>query len=309
MTDGYHTPVLRDEVLHYLQLIPDGTYVDGTLGGGGHAESIIKKLSVRGRLIAFDRDADAIRFAQQRLENFHEQIVFVQDNFSHIKKRLSDLDTQEVHGIVLDLGVSSFQIDQASRGFSFQRNSRLDMRMDRRQTLDAWTVINSYNQDKLVDIFWKYGEELNSRRIARVIVEKRKQKQIDTTHDLNAIVERVVGGEFLQKSLARIFQAIRIEVNRELESLESALCDAVDVLRPSGRLVVIAYHSLEDRIVKDFFKKESRKFLPSGSKYVPDQPAEPRLRILTKKPITVGEKETVQNTRARSAKLRAAERI
>ncbi len=309
MTHGYHTPALRDEVLHYLQTTPDGIYIDGTLGGGGHTESIVKTLSSRGRVVAFDKDEDAIHFAENRLEDFRDRIIIVHDNFSHMKSQIIRLGLGNVDGILLDLGVSSFQVDEASRGFSFQRESKLDMRMDQNQKLDAWTVINSYEQGELADVFWKYGEERHSRRIARAIVGERNRTPIETTRDLSTIVERVVGGKAPQKSLARIFQAIRIEVNRELDSLGEGLRSAVDLLRPGGRLVVIAYHSLEDRIIKDFFKEESRTTLPSGTKYLPDQPVQPRLRLLTRKPVTASQEEVAGNSRARSAKLRAAERV
>jgi len=309
MTDGYHTPVLRDDVCHYLLARPDGTYVDGTLGGGGHAEAIVQAFSLHGQLIAFDRDAAAISFAKQRLVKFHEQVIFVQENFSRMKSELSRLGFKDVDGVLLDLGVSSFQIDEGSRGFSFQQDSRLDMRMDQNQKLDAWVVINTYEQRKLADIFWKYGEERNSSTIARAIVGARTEGPVGTTLELSTIVERAIGGRFLQKSLARIFQAIRVEVNGELASLEAALPGALDVLRPGGRLVVIAYHSLEDRIVKNFLRKESRTSIPSGSRYIPDREVEPRLRLLTKKPIIAGQSEIARNSRARSAKLRAAERV
>ena len=309
MINGYHTPVLSDEVLSYLRLHHDGIYVDGTLGGGGHAEQIVRELSPQGRLVGFDRDSGAIRFAMRRLKDSLDRMIFVQDNFSHMKPRLADLGILRVDGVVMDLGVSSFQIDESSRGFSFQQESRLDMRMDQSQQFDARTVVNSYDQEKLAEIFWKFGEERNSRKIARAIVEERKRKPIDTTWDLRTTIERVAGGRFLQKTLARIFQAVRIEVNRELESLDEALRCMPDILLPGGRLVVVAYHSLEDRIVKNFFKEESRTSLPSGSKYLPDQARNPRLQILTKKPVMARADEIASNPRARSAKLRAAERV
>jgi 16S rRNA (cytosine1402-N4)-methyltransferase len=210
---------------------------------------------------------------------------------------------------LLDLGVSSYQIDEPSKGFSFQTDELLDMRMDRHQQVDAKHVVNQYDEQALVDILWTYGEEKHSRRIAKAIVQRRIEQPIETTGQLAALIERTIGGRFLNKTLARVFQAIRIEVNNELENLRQALCDCVDVLNPGGRLVVISYHSLEDRLVKYAFRAASAQSIPSGNKIIPDTPLQPVLTMLTRKPVTASEEEMAVNPRSRSAKLRAAEKV
>lgn len=309
MGDAYHTPVMVDEVIRYLRPEGEGTYVDGTLGGGGHAELLLEKILPHGRLVAFDADPEAIEFSTKRLDRFAERITFVRDNFANMGKRLDELGIHKVNGVLLDLGVSSHQLDETERGFSFQRESRLDMRMNGTQQRDAWSIVNSYEEDRLADILWLYGEERYSRRIARTMVASREQGPITTTRDLATIIEATVGQQFVQKTLARIFQAIRIVVNDELENLRSGLQSATARLAPQGRIVVIAYHSLEDRIVKDFFREESRTMIKSEHKLIPDLPKVPRLTLLTKKPVEATEEETSRNPRARSAKLRAAERV
>jgi 16S rRNA (cytosine1402-N4)-methyltransferase len=310
MTHEYHTPVLADEVLQYLLPTAGRVYVDGTLGDGGHAERIMTAMQPGGLLIGFDQDSDAARVASERLSRYGSSVIVRNENVASLREVLADLNIPEIHGLLLDLGVSSRQINEARRGFSFQQDARLDMRMDPRQAFDAWTVVNQYNEHRLADVLWQYGEERRSRSIAKRIVGVRANgSTIDTTAELAAIVTRAVGGQFAQKSLARVFQAIRIEVNRELEHLRTVLQDAVEVLAPGGRIVVIAYHSLEDRIVKTFFRERSRRSIPSGSRYVADQIVEPQLKVLTKKPVEPSEPEIHRNVRARSAKLRAAERI
>jgi 16S rRNA (cytosine1402-N4)-methyltransferase len=284
----------------------NGVYVDGTLGGGGHAEAICKQLGERGRLICFDADNDAIRFASERLKEFVGRVTFVHSNFRNIKSELRALGVNAINGLLLDLGVSSFQIDEEAKGFSFRGDERIDMRMDRRQALSGWDVVNTYDEAKLADVLWKYGEERNSRRIARRIVEART---IESTGNLASVIESAVGKQFLTKTLARVFQAIRIEVNDELRRLEQTLDDTIELMAPGGRMVVISYHSLEDRIVKTFFKSASADKTPSGHKYIPDTVLVPTLRILTKSPVHASDEETARNPRARSAKMRAAERI
>lgn len=309
MTDDFHTPVLVEVVLSFLQPTQDVGYVDATLGGGGHAERILKASSPSGRLIAFDADGDALEYGKKRLAEFSDRMIYVHDNFSNIRKSLNELNIRNIKGILLDLGVSSRQLDDVARGFSFQRTHRLDMRMDRRSAFDARQVVNSYPVERLAGILSKYGEEKHSKKIARRIIDVRAGQPIETTGQLSNIVESVVGKRFLKKSLARVFQAIRIEVNDELNNLQAALRESLDVMNPGGRLVVISYHSLEDRIVKDFFREQSITSVPSGHKYLPDRPVSPRLRVLTKKPVVAGETEIQQNPRARSAKLRAAEKL
>jgi 16S rRNA (cytosine1402-N4)-methyltransferase len=305
----YHTPVLLAETLRYLDPRPAGLYVDGTVGGGGHAERILERLSDAGRLIGIDADPDAIELAARRLERFGDRVILVHDNFRNLKLILSRLNVSVIDGLLLDLGISSFQLDAAPRGFSFRGNDRLDMRMDPQQELDAWTVVNRYSERELSTMILKYGEERNARRVARKIVWHRAHHPIETTGDLARLVESVVGRRFLVKSLARVFQAIRIEVNRELENLERGLRDAISLLQVGGRIVVISYHSLEDRIVKRVFKEES---IPPRSFGFPPHvqaPHGPRLNILLRKPIGPTGEEIRTNSRARSAKLRAAERI
>jgi 16S rRNA (cytosine1402-N4)-methyltransferase len=305
----YHTPVLLKEVLYYLLTAKNGFYVDGTLGGGGHAEAILEQLAPSGTLIGIDLDDDALEAASKRLVQYPQQLIFVKDNFRNIKSVLSQHGITQVQGILLDLGVSSYQLDTPAKGFSFQADENLDMRMDRHQAIDARRVVNMYEEQILRDVLWNYGEEKHSHRIAKAIVLQRLEQPIETTGQLAAIVERAVGKQFLNKTLARVFQAIRIEVNNEVENLRLALYDCVDALNPGGRLVVISYHSLEDRLVKYAFRAASAQSIPSGNKIIPDTVLKPVLNIVTKKPVTASEEERVHNPRSRSAKLRAAEKV
>lgn len=306
---SYHTPVLREEALSLLITMTGGVYVDATLGGGGHAEAILRRLDPSGILIALDTDPDAVQVAATRLSQFGERAILVHDNFRNVASVLSQRGFKQVNGILFDLGVSSYQIDEPSKGFSFRGDERLDMRMDRGQTHDAHEVVNRYDERKLAETFWEYGEERASRAIARAIIRHRTRSTIETTSQLAAIVESVVGDRFLVKSLARVFQALRIEVNNELENLQAALDRTIPILGPGGRVVVISYHSLEDRIVKETFRRAAAKSYASGNKLVPDVKVEPKLKILTKKPIQASAVEKQNNPRARSAKLRAAEKL
>lgn len=306
---SYHVPVLLDEVVAHLVTTPTGIYVDGTLGGGGHAEKILERLSPPGMLIGIDADSDAIEEATKRLRRFQSSIQLVQNNTVHIADILRSMHISTIHGLLLDLGVSSFQLDEARKGFSFRGDERLDMRMDRRQALDAFAVVNSYNSDELASVIWKYGEERLSRRIAQAIVKKREVAPVETTGQLAAIVESVVGGRFLLKTLARVFQAIRIEVNNELERLQNMLNESLNIIASGGRIVVISYHSLEDRIVKNFFAEQAATRIPSGNKFQPDIPRIPKLRVITKRPIVASEEEQRMNPRSRSAKMRVAEKL
>ncbi|MBX2990761.1 MAG: 16S rRNA (cytosine(1402)-N(4))-methyltransferase RsmH [Bacteroidetes bacterium] len=305
MNDAYHTPVLLTEALGFFITGRNGTYVDGTLGGGGHAEEICKMLD-DGRLLCFDADEDAIRYASERLKQWSHKITFVHSNFRNLKSELAARGIPCIDGLLLDLGASSFQFDEEEKGFSFRGDERIDMRMDRGQALSGWDVVNTYDERRLADVIWKYGEERNSRRIARHIADTRN---IDTTRTLASVIESAVGKKHLIKTLARVFQAIRIEVNDELRSLQQVLEDTVELLLPGGRLVVISYHSLEDRIVKNFFRMQAREKIPSGHKYAPDTVVSPRLRILTKSPQVASDREIARNPRARSAKMRSAEKL
>ena len=306
MESSYHDPVLCDEALGYLITDETTVYVDGTVGGGGHAERICTQLRGQGRLICFDADEDAIRYSRKRLERFRDRVSFVHSNFRTIKTELGQLGIDSIAGLLLDLGVSSFQLDEGTKGFSFRSDERLDMRLDRRQHMSAWHVVNTYDERALADVIWRFGEERYSRRIAKRIVAARS---IDTTGALSAVVESTVGRKFLTKTLARVFQALRIEVNAELNNLEQVLADTLDLLVSGGRCVVISYHSLEDRIVKEFFRKESTNIIRSGEKYIADTMKPQRLKTLTKRPVKATSVEVSRNPRARSAKLRAAERL
>jgi 16S rRNA (cytosine1402-N4)-methyltransferase len=298
-------PVLCREAVDLLLTNRAGTYVDGTVGGGGHAGEICSRLFAQGRLVCFDADRDALDHARERLALYTGRVLYTHANFRNLRAELAAHGVEIMHGLLLDLGVSSHQFDVASRGFSFRGNDRLDMRMDRRQSLTAWDVVNHAGAEELTTILRTYGEEPNARRIARRIVERRP---IDTTQALGAIVESVSSGRFLTKSLARVFQALRIHVNDELGSLRQALTEAMEVLTPGGRIVVIAYHSLEDRIVKDVFHAEAAKRIAAETPYARTAERTPRLRLLTRKPLVPGADEVSANPRARSAKLRAAER-
>jgi len=302
----YHTPVLCDEAVGALVTDPGWTYVDGTLGGGGHADKVCGLLSRESRLFCFDLDEDAIHFASQRLARFGERVTFIRANFREMRTELHRWGIDRVGGVLLDLGVSSFQLDEGSRGFSFRSDEELDMRMDRRQQFSARDVVNGYSEEALANTLFLYGEERLSRRIARRIAGRRP---LSTTGDLSAAVESAVGARFLVKTLARVFQALRIEVNSELDNLSAGLAAALEVLAPGGRLVVIAYHSLEDRIVKEFYRKEAAVVIPSGHKLLPDVPRNPGLRILTPRPVQPSPAEIERNPRARSARLRVAERV
>jgi 16S rRNA (cytosine1402-N4)-methyltransferase len=303
MSTAYHTPVLCDAAVRILVSEPSWTYVDGTLGGGGHAEAICRRLSESGHLIACDRDEDALVFSRERLARYAGVVRFVHTDLGSLGGHLRS--SGPIGGLLLDLGVSSYQLDEGSRGFSFQGAHPLDMRMDRRQQRTAAEVVNASSEKILGEILFRYGEERSARRIARVIVARRPMQ---TTAELRRAVEEAVGPRFLVKSLARVFQALRIEVNQELNQLRGVLETATPLLRKGGRVVVISYHSLEDRIVKEFFRREAAGSIPSGHPLLPDEVRVPVLRILTRRPLVPGFEEVADNPRARSAKLRAAEK-
>lgn len=306
---SYHTPVLLEETLSFLITSKSGVYVDATLGGGGHAEAIVALLEHNGRLIGLDADNDALQFTTSRLSGYRDRLIVRKSNFKEFKKTVLAGGVVAVDGALFDLGVSSYQLDEPTKGFSFRSDSPLDMRMDRTQALSAHEVVNAYDERRLSQIFREYGEERNAHRIARAVVSARSARPLESGKDLVRVVEGIVGDRFLTKTLARVFQAIRIEVNRELENLKIGLSEAIDVLNPGGRLVVISYHSLEDRIVKETMKAASATSDTSLSKFLPAAILQPRLRILTKKFVGPSDSEVRANPRARSAKLRAAEKI
>jgi len=289
-----HVPVLLEETLDLLAPAGGGTYVDGTLGLGGHARAILDRSGPDGRVIGFDRDGDAIDQARRNLASYGKRVHFVRRNFAEIEEGLADINIANVDGLLLDLGLSSLQLDESGRGFSFRGNEPLDMRMDDRGPETAADLVNGRGADELADIFYYYGEERHARRIAARLVSAREKGRITTTAQLAAIVAEAVPKRFHPKKIhvaTKVFQALRIAVNRELENLARILDATGDILKPEGRICVISFHSLEDRLVKWKFKEN------------------PLLRVLTKKPVMPSEAERRLNPRARSAKLRAAFRI
>ena len=305
-----HKPVLLKECIEGLNIKKDGIYVDGTLGGAGHSKEILRKLSNKGLLIGIDRDEEALNAAKQNLLEFNN-VKYIHGNHDDIKTILEEIGIEKVDGILLDLGVSSYQLDERNRGFSYLGENELDMRMDKTQTLTAKTVVNTYKEENLANIIYEYGEEKFSRSIARNICNYRKQKEIETTKELVEIIEKSIpkskqnGGHPAKKT----FQAIRIEVNDEIKPLEKTVADCIDVLAPKGRLCIITFHSLEDRAVKNAFNKAKGictcpKDLPycvCGAKELG--------KVINKKPIIASKQEQEENTRSKSAKLRIFEKI
>ena len=302
-----HISVLADEVIENLNIKPDGIYVDLTLGKGGHSKRILKNLSENGRLIALDQDQDALNAAKENLSEF-SNVIFVKSNFENIDRVLDDLGISKIDGALMDIGVSSYQIDNADRGFSYMHDGPLDMRMDTGNELTAEKIVNDYSLDELQKIFSNYGEERFSRTIARKIVETRDEQRIDTTFKLRDLINKSVRSNEAHPE-KRVFQALRIEVNRELEVLENTLDKVIDRLNIGGRLCVITFHSLEDRIVKNTFKElEKDCICPSGLPVcICDHEA--KVKTINKKPIIAGKKELKENSRAKSAKLRVCQRI
>ena len=303
-----HKPVLLSECIQGLNIKQDGIYIDGTMGGAGHSKEIIKKLSPKGLLIGIDRDKEAICVAKERLSEFNN-VKFVHDNHDNIKNILQELEIVEVDGILLDLGVSSYQLDEKNRGFSYLGDSILDMRMDKSQELTAKTVINTYSEENLARIIFEYGEERFSRKIAKNICEARKEKEIEKTDELVEIIEKVIPYRKGEGHPAkRTFQAIRIEVNNEIEPLYNTVLDSIDVLKSGGRLCIITFHSLEDRAVKKAYLDSAGKCIcPPGLPYCKCG-AISKGKIITKKPIIPTIEEQNINSRSKSAKLRIFEK-
>ena len=298
----YHFPVLLQEAIDGLSIQPDGIYVDCTFGGGGHSKEILKRLDKRGKLFAFDQDENAAKNLP-----VDERIVFVPHNFRHLQRFLRLHKTTKVNGILADLGVSSHQFDEADRGFSIRFDGDLDMRMDVRQSLTAFDVVSKYPEQQLHKLFEKYGEVTNARTLARTIVHVRNASSLKTIQNFKNALSAMVKGN-PNKYFAQVFQALRIEVNDELGALKEMLEQTTDLLKPGGRIAIITFHSLEDRIVKNFFRKgsfeEEEQINPFAQSIF-----QPVLQAVTKKPITPGEKELKENPRSRSAKLRVAERL
>ena len=309
----HHVTVLLHETIDYLDVKPDGVYVDATLGGAGHSEYLLSKLSPKGHLYAFDQDATAIEHAKKRLAPYIEKgmVTFVQDNFRHLKLQLEKLGVDEIDGICYDLGVSSPQLDERERGFSYKQDAPLDMRMNRHADFNAYQVVNDYDYHDLVRIFFKYGEDKFSKQIARKIEQARQIKPIETTTELAEIIKSAKPAKELKKKghpAKQIFQAIRIEVNDELGAADESIQQAIDMLAVDGRISVITFHSLEDRLTKQLFKEASTVDVPKGLPFIPDD-LKPKLELISRKPILPSAEELELNNRAHSAKLRVAKKV
>lgn len=308
-----HYSVLLNETIENLNIKPDGIYVDGTLGGGGHAYQVASRLSEKGRLIGIDQDADAIAAAGERLKEFGDKITIIRSNYANMKEELHRIGVEEVDGIVLDLGVSSFQLDTPERGFTYRdENAPLDMRMDDRQSLTAKDIVNGYSEMDLYRIIRDYGEDKFAKNIAKHIVQERAKKPIETTGELTEIIRasipmkvQVTGGH----PAKRTFQAIRIELNKELEVLQNNLDDMIDLLNPGGRICIITFHSLEDRIVKTNFKRNENPCTCPSDFPVCVCGKKSKGKVVTRKPILPSEEELEVNSRSKSAKLRVFERV
>lgn len=298
---------MLNECIEYLNIKPDGIYVDGTIGGAGHSSEIVKHLSDKGLLIGIDRDEEALNASRKRLSEY-SNVKYVWGRHEDIKRHVEGLGIEKIDGVLLDLGVSSYQIDEASRGFSYTKNAMLDMRMNQCQELTAKDVVNTYSKEQLENIFNEYGEEKFSRRIAEKIVERRKESEICTTYELADIIRTAVSKDAID-SFKRIFQALRIEVNGELKELYNAIKDISSILNDKGRICIITFHSLEDRIVKNIFKEKTK--IDSRVKGLPNIPDEylPDFRLVNNKAIVPSLEELENNNRARSSKLRVIERI
>ncbi|HIZ53508.1 16S rRNA (cytosine(1402)-N(4))-methyltransferase RsmH [Enterococcus eurekensis] len=314
MAEFQHYTVMKKETVDGLNIRPDGIYVDCTLGGAGHSEYLLQQLNEKGHLYAFDQDIRAIEHAKIRLAPFVEkgQVTFIKRNFRYLKEELNALGVEAVDGILYDLGVSSPQLDEAERGFSYHQDAPLDMRMDQEAKLSAFEVVNDYEYAQLVKIFFRYGEEKFSKQVAREIERVRQLKPIETTGELVDIIKDAIPAFARRKGghpAKRIFQAIRIAVNDELGVVEDTLEQAIPLLQPKGRISVITFHSLEDRIVKTIFKEYSTApDLPPGLPMIPDE-YQPDLKLITRKPLIPSEAELSENNRSRSAKLRIVEKV
>ncbi|MBU3176378.1 16S rRNA (cytosine(1402)-N(4))-methyltransferase RsmH [Clostridium estertheticum] len=306
-----HISVLLNECIEALDIKEDGIYVDCTLGGAGHSLEILKRLSSKGRLIGIDQDEDALKAAKEKIKEFNN-VTYVHDNFYNIKSILDKLEIEKVDGIFMDLGVSSYQLDNTERGFSYMRDAKLDMRMDRSKGITAFDVVNNYEEEQIADVLRNYGEEKFSKRIAGFIVDRRKDKPIETTLELVNVIDAAIPAKFKRDGghpAKRTFQGIRIEVNGELKILDKAIEDGIERLRSGGRMAIITFQSLEDRIVKVKFKS-----LEDPCKCPKELPMcvcgkTPIVKLISRKPIRATEEELEVNSRSRSAKLRVAEKI
>lgn len=307
-----HEPVLLKETIEALNIKQNGIYVDCTVGGAGHSIEILKAMGPNGKLVAIDQDQDALIAATEVLKDYKNQVFFIKCNYAYLKQILDELGIDEVDGVLMDIGVSSHQLDEGERGFSYHQNAVLDMRMDTSQELTAKDVVNNYSKEDLETIFWNYGEEKWGMRIAEFIVNAREEKEIVTTFDLVEIIKAAIPKKVRMESkhpAKKIFQALRIEVNKELDVLETGIHSAVDKLKKGGRLAIITFHSLEDRIVKNNFKE-----LAKACTCPPELPVcvcnnKEVIKVITRKPIIATEEEVNKNIRSRSAKLRVCEKL
>jgi len=305
-----HVSVLLNECIEALDIKKDGIYVDCTMGGGGHSLEILRKLDGTGRLIGIDQDTNAIAAARKRLGGY-SNVTYVHDNFYNIDSIMESLELEKVDGILMDLGVSSHQLDEAERGFSYMKDAPLDMRMNRESSLSAYEVVNTYSEEELYRILKEYGEERFAKRIAQFIVERRARKPLETTFELVDIITAAIPAKFRKEGHPgkRTFQAIRIEVNKELQILDKAIRDSVARLKPKGRIAVITFHSLEDREIKNLFRNMEDPCICPKDFPVCVCGRKPIVRVITKKPILPSDEEMAENSRSRSAKLRVAEKL
>ena len=304
--DFKHISVLLDETIDGLDIKPDGIYVDGTLGGGGHSYEILKRLSPKGRLIGIDQDGEALKAAGERLKEFENQITLVRSNYCEIDKVLKELNVEKVDGILLDIGVSSYQLDNLERGFSYKSDAPLDMRMDTRQELTAADVVNTYSENELFKIIKDYGEDKFAKNIAKHIVLARKEKPLETTKELSEVIKRAIPMKVQAKGghpAKKTFQAIRIEVNQELTVLKESIDKMIDLLKPNGRICIITFHSLEDRIVKTKFRENENPCTCPPNFPVCVCGKKSKGKVITRKPIIPSEDEIEENKRAKSSKL------
>ncbi|MGE5404391.1 MAG: 16S rRNA (cytosine(1402)-N(4))-methyltransferase RsmH [Candidatus Saccharibacteria bacterium] len=307
-----HLPVLYEETLNYLITDPAGIYVDCTAGGGGHLQGILERTNYQAQVIGIDQDQEILQETARKFKGKDEKVRFIHNNFRRLEVILQDLNIAEVSGVLIDLGVSSFQLDEGQRGFSYHQDSQLDMRMDLTQELSAWHIVNQWPRDELEKLLWEYGEERFARRIVEGIIRTRAKKDLNTTADLVEVIKQSVPGGGYQKGkhpARRTFQALRIAVNDELGAVKEVLPQAVKALKTGGRLCVITFHSLEDRLVKEYFTIQASNCLCPPQLPVCTCRHRPCLQVLTRKPVTATEQELADNRRARSAKLRVAQKI
>lgn len=307
-----HVSVLLEETIDSLNIKPDGIYVDGTLGGGGHSLEICKRLGPNGRLIGIDQDMDAIKAATERLKDYNDKVTIVHSNYQDIDSVLRDLSISGVDGIVLDLGVSSYQLDNVERGFTYREDTPLDMRMDQSQPMTAKDIVNEYSEQELYHVIRDYGEDSFAKNIAKHIVRARQDKPIETTGELNEIIRAAIPAKVRQGGghpSKKTFQALRIELNKELDVLEQSIDKMIELLKPEGRLSIITFHSLEDRIVKNIFRKNMNPCICPSEFPVCTCGRASMGKVITRKPIIPDEKEIEFNKRAKSSKLRVFERI